>query len=387
MTGLPTIRATSAQRTEPFPNTEPWPEPVDGNQVLDTLAATFERYLVLPEGAAEALSLFVEHTYAFDTCWMSPILAITSPVKQCGKTRTQDLLAALVYRPLRAANASPASLYRVIERFHPTLLLDEYDTFVTANDALRGILNSGHTKEAAVVLRCEGADFEPRAYSTWAPKVLSGIGTLPATIQDRSIVIPMKRKHARESVEPLRLSQLSLEMEPMRRRILRWVSDHRTALEQADPHPIADFTDRANDNWSPLLAIADEAGAEWAARARRSARALMAVGDDSHEDLGTLLLTDIRTVFKECRNADRLPSECLATELARLQGRPWAEYGPFARPLSANQLAKLLKEFGITPDKYRDGAQTRRGYGVAGFREAWARYLNGNRESSAVPTG
>ena len=38
---------------------EPWPEPVDGDDLLDRIVALAHRYLVLPEGGAEALALWV----------------------------------------------------------------------------------------------------------------------------------------------------------------------------------------------------------------------------------------------------------------------------------------------------------------------------------------
>jgi hypothetical protein len=39
-----------------------------------------------------------------------------------------------------------------------------------------------------------GGGYEPRQFSTWAPQLLSGIGTLPETVRDRAIEIEMLRK-------------------------------------------------------------------------------------------------------------------------------------------------------------------------------------------------
>jgi hypothetical protein len=44
-------------------------------------------------------------------------------------------------------------LFRYIEEVRPTLLIDEADSFVKDNEEMRGILNSGHTKAAAYVIR------------------------------------------------------------------------------------------------------------------------------------------------------------------------------------------------------------------------------------------
>jgi putative DNA primase/helicase len=102
------------------------------------------------------------------------------------------------------SGGSPAAVFRAIEAWAPTLLIDEADSFVRNNEELRGILNSGHTRDSAFVIRTVGDDHEPRRFSTWAAKVVCLIGKLPDTLADRSIEIPLKRKLPSESVEKLR---------------------------------------------------------------------------------------------------------------------------------------------------------------------------------------
>ena len=92
---------------------------------------------------------------------------------------------------------------RTVEKFRPTLLADELDTFIGRNDELRGILKSGHRRSLACVLRAVGDDFEPRVFSTWSPKMVALIGKLPDTLADRSIPIQMRRKRKGESVMPV----------------------------------------------------------------------------------------------------------------------------------------------------------------------------------------
>jgi len=92
------------------------------------------------------------------------------------------------------SNTTAAALFRSIDQFKPTLLVDELDTFIQAKEELRGILNSGHTRATAHILRCVGHDHEPRPFSTWAPKALAMIGQLPETLRDCVIVVRLKRK-------------------------------------------------------------------------------------------------------------------------------------------------------------------------------------------------
>jgi putative DNA primase/helicase len=44
------------------------------------------------------------------------------------------VLTPLVYRGLPADNISPAVIYRAMEEFHPTLMIDEADSFLDANE-------------------------------------------------------------------------------------------------------------------------------------------------------------------------------------------------------------------------------------------------------------
>ena len=54
---------------------------------------------------------------------------------------------------------------------------------------MRGMLNAGH-RRGGRALRCEGESNDVRALNVFAPVVLCGIGALPGTLHDRSILIP-----------------------------------------------------------------------------------------------------------------------------------------------------------------------------------------------------
>jgi putative DNA primase/helicase len=122
-----------------------------------------------------------------------------------GKTRLQTVLEWLVPRPLSASNISAAAVYRTIEEYHPTLLMDEADTYAKENEELRGLLNAGHSREKAFVLRCHPVTLKPERFSVWCPKSLALIGDLPSTLLDRSIVVAMERKKRSEKVKPTSL--------------------------------------------------------------------------------------------------------------------------------------------------------------------------------------
>ena len=74
---------------------EPATEPVEGEQLLDDLAAAIGRHVVMAEHARDAAALWVVHDYLLDVFHISPRLVIRSPMKRCGKTTLLDVLVLL----------------------------------------------------------------------------------------------------------------------------------------------------------------------------------------------------------------------------------------------------------------------------------------------------
>jgi putative DNA primase/helicase len=276
-----------------------------------------------------------------------------------------------VPRPLPAANITSAAVFRTIESACPTLLIDEADTFLTGNDELRGVLNSGHNRATAFVVRTVGEDHQPAKFGTWAPVAIAMIGKLPDTLHDRSIVVPLRRKKPGEIVERCRFDR-SEEFDALRRKLRRWVEDARRGLLQWDGDVPASLHDRAADNWWALLAVADAAGGHWPQTARQAAVALSSGGEDA-ESAAVLLLHDMHALFE--RRGARIPTQAILDVLHAMDDRPWPEWRQ-GKPITAQQLARLLKPFGIASTTIRmDSGQTPKGFKRESFIDAFSRYL------------
>lgn len=354
-----------------LPNPEPWPDAVDGAELLSLIVREVERYMVLEAGAPETVALWAIHTHAVDAFGITPRLAITSPRPGCGKTTLLDILRRLVLKPMLAANVTAAAIYRLVEVARPTLLIDEADTFLSNNEELRGVLNSGHRRGGSVV-RIVGDDMEPREFSTFSAAAIAMIGNLPGTLADRSVAIMLKRKRPDEQVENFRYDRTEA-LDRLARMCARWARDNAKLLKQADPAIPANLFNRAADNWRPLLAIADVAGGEWPERARAIAAAT--VDADQQKRVG--LLADIREVF-EAKRVERIKSADLVAALIAMEGHPWAEFGKTGKPLSTNGLARMLGSDHIMPKTVRFGTgsdETAKGYERGQFEDAFARYL------------
>ena len=188
--------ARAAQHALAHWSVQPWPDAVATDALLDALVEAFARYLILPRHAVEGVALWTLHAWTFGAGDISPFLALTSPTKRCGKTSLLILLYWLTPKSELAANISATAIFRYIDFERPTLLIDEADSFLEGNEEMRGVLNSGHTKAAAYVIRNVEIDGEhrPQRFSTWAPKAIATIGNLPGTLEDRSIIVRMQRK-------------------------------------------------------------------------------------------------------------------------------------------------------------------------------------------------
>jgi len=356
-----------------FKTVEPWPHPIDGALLLHELVSTIRKFIVCDKETATATALWCAFTWVVDYVQVAPLAVITAPEKRCGKSQLLNLIGMVACRPLVACNISPSATFRVIEAHHPTLLIDEADTFFKDNEELRGVINSGHTRQSAYVIRNVGDNHEPTQFSTWGAKAISGIGALSDTLMDRAIILTLRRKLSGETVGRLRHADAGL-FEALASKLARFADDNGTRIALARP-PLPDaLNDRAQDNWEPLLAIADCVGGEWPKIARDAALVLSGAEQES-VSLSAELLADIREVF-DSKNLARISTADLIKALCDDDEKSWATYNR-GQPIKPRQLAKRLAEYNITSKTLRVSSySTPKGYELTQFEDAFIRYLS-----------
>lgn len=368
-----------------FSTVEPWQQPVEAGELLNELVAVTKRFIVCEPETAIAVALWCAFTWVIDHVQVAPLAVITAPEKRCGKSQTLNLIGKLVKSPLVASNISPSAVFRVIEAYQPTLLIDEADTFFKDNEELRGVINSGHTRQSAYVIRNVGDNHEPKQFSTWGAKAISGIGGLSDTLMDRAIVLNLRRKLPHEKVERLRHVEKGL-FEVLASKLARFALDAGEEIGMAKPELPEALNDRAQDNWEPLLAIADYAGRDWGKLAREVAIKLSA-GEQDSLSLSAELLADIKEVF-ETKDIDRISSADLISALCKDEEKPWATYNR-GKQISSRQLSRRLAEYHIQSKNIRIGFSISKGFELEQFADAFARYLHifpaDTPENSATP--
>jgi putative DNA primase/helicase len=352
-------------------NIEPWPTPVDGGTLVRELAQRVRRHVVMTVDQAIAVALWIMLTWVHeDAAVHSPLLLATSAEANSGKSTLLGLLGFLVRRALLSVAISGPALFRSIEKWCPTFVIDEADTVLVNNEDLKEVINSGWTRGQNVI-RCDPETNDPRPYSTFCPKAIGMKGRkLPDTTLSRAIIIELQRKLPDETVADFdHLDDKGLAR--LRRQLDRWAADNAAALSKATPEIPPGFFNRTRANWKLLLAIAESAGGESKRCAWQAAGAIEKVKATFEASLGTQLLTDIRPLCKP--GVPHLFSRSIIEHLTTDRDKPWFEYW-HGKPITQRQLATLLGNFSIISETVRIGTETAKGYRCASLEDAFERY-------------
>jgi Protein of unknown function (DUF3631) len=337
----------------------------EGAALLEDVRCFLARFVVYPsEHARIAHVLWIAHAHLMGAWESTPRLAFLSPEPASGKTRSMEVSELLVPDPVAAVNVTPAYLFRKVggEDGPPTILFDEIDTVFGAkakeHEELRALLNSGH-RRGAVAGRCvvRGATVATEEISSYSAVALAGLGWLPDTILSRSVIVRMRRRAPDERIEAFRRRVHAPIGEALRRRLAGWAATILEEATQARPDMPPGVDDRDADVWEPLLAVADIAGGDWPELARKAAVALVAVAREVEPSLNIRLLADLRTVFG---HEEQMTTKKILAELCLLEDAPWNDLK--GKPITDNQLARRLRQYGVKSKNVRVGDAVPKGY-------------------------
>lgn len=363
-----------------FDHVEAWHEAVDGAQLLDSIYDEVNKHIACEKQTAIAVSLWTLFTWCIDGIHIAPIACITAPEKRCGKTQLLSLIGELCYKPLIASNISPSGTFRSIQDWKPTLLLDEADAFLKDNEEMRGVINAGHSRKNAFVIRCVGDNHTPTRFNVFCAKAISGIGHLPETIKDRSIILELRRKLPSEQKQRLRHADPST-WHTIKRKCLRWANDNMEAIKIARPTLPEALNDRAQDNWESLLIIAELCSEAWLEKANFSALAINGIENEA-PSINEQLLSDIQQIFK-IHNDTKIFSVGLLEALTKDDESMWSTWNR-GKPISPHQLATRLSHFGIKSKDVRIATVVKKGFTIEQFKDAFNRYLPKNPSQTAT---
>ena len=248
---------------------ELWPEPVETAALLAELIKQLRRFIVFRHDTdATAVALWIMFSWIHAIATHSPILVVTSPEPDCGKSTLLGVLGRLTPRPVSGVELTGPALYRMVDRDHPTLLIDEADDLLHRKPDLKHIVNAGWSRGTKIPRVVQGV---VREFDPFCAKVIALKGSaMPDTTASRSIVVDLWPKQPDEKVEVFLFAD-SPEFQELRRKLARWSADNATTLAEAKPALPPGFNNRLAANWRLLFAIADHAGGDWPKRARLAA--------------------------------------------------------------------------------------------------------------------
>lgn len=369
-------RKQSTEDNAPFPDIEPWLEKINPALLLDEISATIRRFIAMDKYQADIAALWVASCWFIDDIHTAPIALINAPERACGKTQLLTLLSKLAPRATQLSGISPSVLFRMIEKYHPTLFVDEIETVLKDNEDLRGLFNAGHTRDSAYVWRVDTAtdDFEPKRFSVWGMKAIAGINAikLAETVTSRSIVFELRRKRPDEKVDRLRYAEPFL-FERLTAQLARFAEDYSNANRQTRPLLPDELGDRDQDNIEPLLQVAYVAGGHWPDAATKAALKIFKASQ-CNQSTANELLADIQEIF-ETKHISKISTADLIEALVSDDEKSWATYNR-GKPITPRQLASKLRDYSIYSKNIRIGYETPKGYELTQFQDAFDRYLS-----------
>lgn len=371
------------------PATIPYTKTVNAADLIVELESVFKRYVVLPEHAETALSLWTLASYlpykADGKIKYAPRVMIISPTRGCGKSVLLSLLSCVCERPLTTGNISSAALYRIIESNKPlTPLIDEYDSHAKGSADMANILNNGFMRGYPVIKCSDNKGFAPEIFDCFTPVAVAGISKRsfePTTI-DRSIIIQMRRKRIHEHIESMPDEDIFSEL---RQKCAKFIQDFDPGIVKDIKYNIA-LHNRRLDVWGMLLGIAKSISEDYYNKALKAAIHLSKENDDDMDsaDISVQLLSHIRELFMTT-NKEKLTSEDICNGLKEREDWPWAEMGYRETAITPTKLSALLRDFKIKPHNIRTLDSVKKGYIKTDFLRAWESYLEVLIPENATP--
>jgi hypothetical protein len=224
----------------------------------------FAKYLDLPAetagGTVTMLTCFTVLTYSPSVFSAVPYLSVSGPMGS-GKSRILELLQQVVFRPLLTSSTSEAAIFRSLDAFGNTALLDEAERL--REPEMQGLLANllAGYKRGGTASRCEATGdgrFLLRHFNVFGPKVFAAINELPATLASRSLAIPMFRSPKNSPKPKLRVDDDAERWQSIRDAL------HTLALERGSEwldlpsrqDVVPEMSGRNYELWMPLLTIA-----------------------------------------------------------------------------------------------------------------------------------
>lgn len=361
----------------------------DYTDIIRDLETFIDKYVTLNDPHYKLpLALWIIGTYCYPEFDAYPYMVITSATKRSGKTRLSELISFTCSNPRNFAAMTGPTLFHSIESENPTLIVDEAEKLSSqgATD-MRAVLNVGYRK-GQTIPRAYGGKL--KEFKTYCPKVFILIGDVFETLQDRSIIVTMKRAEPRARF----VYQIAKdEGAGLRERISGAVKLALPAISEAfiESKGLPFLMDRDEEIWTALFSIAKvwcprrlddlkvsavDMATEKTQERRRYVDNSEAEAEAANEEYGKRLLLDLLAAFV---GHGHVLSTAKAIEVLRaIPVAPWRKYK--GAGIDAHDMSNLLSPFGVRPVRIAIGSgrgnqKFYRGYKLADVQQAAKKYV------------
>jgi hypothetical protein len=180
---------------------------LDGNAEVDPLdvymgvKTVFEEYIELEDDTTyDFLTLWAIGTYFFHLFPAYPYIYVGG-IKQTGKTKLLNILERICFNAKNSLDITESALFRNVEIFRLTLLIDEADILDNPErrQSIRKLLWGGY-KRGSLVNRTNPNTLQPEWFEVYSPKAIANIKGVEDVLEDRCIVLIMKRGKRKEII-------------------------------------------------------------------------------------------------------------------------------------------------------------------------------------------
>lgn len=183
-------------------------------QLIADIEHYLSAYLDLKPLFLKLTALYILFTYISDSESILELSYLNATGDMgSGKSRFGQTVCFASHRGLALITPSAASLYRIVDKFKPTLFLDEFNSDVNSDDAaaIIQILNAGFQQTAQIPRQVPTADgkYKTEMFDAFCPKIIGSLKQSASNaFNSRCIEIQMERTMRNDI--PLRLSRKHL---------------------------------------------------------------------------------------------------------------------------------------------------------------------------------
>jgi putative DNA primase/helicase len=351
---------------------EPWDEPVDTRELLDAASAQFGKYIIIHDKiVAPIVPLWTAFAWVHDIAVFSPLLIFQGADTGMGKSAASEVVSRMSPRGYMIVKPTGPALYRLVDRLHPTLFIDDADKLLAEDRDLATIVRASWKRGVYVPRTVKG---EVHFFDAFGSRCLNGIDLLAhldVATRARCITVQLLPKLEEESVTSLRYAEEDENFVILRRKFLRWATDNMVVLKSAKPRMPDGFHSRLEENYHLLFAIAELAGGDWPKKAHAAAVKLSR--EHNEPSLGKRALAIFFSSF--IQHGPLLTSK-QTEQLFAAADDAFADYKGRGRPINKYEIAALVKPYQVFPGTiHLRGRPSDRGWNAAWFATAFKHYL------------